>query len=117
MKFGVNKAPVLVSSSEIDIVDAIGNSFDRATVFVDCLTTGATMTLRFMGRPNNSKGDWFQIGDDVTQEPLTKKAYASPDLFVDFKVRAVRAGTDDGTVRCWTIWEPKPGQTIKNLTG
>lgn len=117
LKIGVGGVPlVTVSSSEVDIVDKIGNSFERATVFVEGDVT-ATLTIRFYGKPEHEYPDWFQIGDDVTQEPNTKKAYVCSDLFADLKVRAVRAGSGDCDVRASTLWEKIEGSIIKRDKG
>ena len=106
------------SSSEIDITDAIENSFERATIFVIGDST-ATLTIRFYGQPqmNFARNVWFQIGSDKTQEPATNKAYVCPDLFPNFKVSAVRAGTGDCAGACWLVWEALYGATIKRARG
>lgn len=117
--YGVGKQPnSTVSSSEVDIVDAIEQAFDKATIICRNKDATATLTLRIQAieYPDCPDG-WFQVGTDISIEPATVAAYSTNDLFGDIKARAVRAGSGDVSVACRTIFRPPIGMHEKRRRG
>ena len=109
--YGVGGNPIVtVGVSEIDIIDAIGQAFQRATVFVHNVDATATMTIRIYGMEYPGCPEGFkQIQSDITIEPAATGRYTSTDLMGDLKVRGV--ATAAGTiVHARTIWEPQFGK-------
>ena len=101
-------AQILSSTVEYDVVTAIENSFERATLFVSNGDPTATLTIRFYARPTRSfagKGKWFKVGDDVQQEPSSDVCYVIADLFGDFKATGIASTTDITPVEAWLIYE------------
>ena len=100
-------AQTLSSTVEYDIISAIQDNFERASVFVHNGDVTATLTIRFYAKPvNYNIGRWFKVGDDVQQDPSSDVCYVIADLFGTFKATGVASTTDIEDIEAWLIYEP-----------